>query len=209
MHLLSLTPRETPERSVSRSPATHLPDRQRPLPRMARLTFSAQPTHRCSRNHSTQLDQSPGSCLGAPGGGAGEMELGGIRKWPSTMRAEGLWGAAEGSQRVEGLCAAEGGREPWWGLDKSQDLSSRLSEPKPLLAYSARRQTLVLRLPGGDSSVYVICPWRPVPQTLSQPLLHHPILCWAVRGTRYAPQHSGPSPALPRLSRFEETDLLP
>lgn len=54
-------------------------------------------------------------------GEAGEMELG--------VNQE-----VQGPQREEGLCVAEGGREPWWSLDKSQDLSSIFSEPRPLLA---------------------------------------------------------------------------
>lgn len=114
--------------------------------------------------------KSPGSCLGAPGGGAGEME-------------PGVNQEAQGPQREEGLCVAESGREPWWSLDKSQDLSSRLSEPKPLLATQPDGKS-----PEAQTSLETPLSVSSAPGVQfhkhSQPLLHHPILCWAVRGTR-------------------------
>ena len=95
----------------------------------------------------------------------------------------------QGPQREEGLCVTEGGREPWWSLDKSQDLSSRLSEPKPLLA----TQTANPQKPRPPWRLLcVIRPWCPVSQTLSQPLLHHLILSWG-----HSDAHSTAAPVLP------------
>lgn len=184
MHLLS-SPPEKPQRSVSRSPATHLPDRQRPLPRMARLTFCPAlglAHSRCSRNHSTQLDQKSrlvsGSTRGL-GDGAGSE----IRKYKDhrerrvcvLLRDHREW-------RVCALLRVNGGHGGVWTKPGSVFKTLRA---KASTRYSARRPNpqkprppwrllCLCHLPLASSSL----------QTLSQPLLHHPILCWAVRGTR-------------------------
>ena len=58
--------------------------------------------------------KSPGSCLGAPGGGAGETE-------------PGVNQEVQGPQRAEGLCAAEGGREPLKVLERSRFVPENLT----------------------------------------------------------------------------------